>query len=59
MSNALSAGGPQVRDTRIAVNGHEQVEFREQRMQLGHDAIGTAGYEGLYVWAAYPNSGGS
>jgi hypothetical protein len=30
-SNVLSARGAQVRDTGITVNGHEQIEFREQR----------------------------
>jgi hypothetical protein len=28
-------------------------------MQLRHDAIGAADREGIYVWVAYSNCGGS
>jgi hypothetical protein len=58
-SDALCARCPEVRDAGVSVDGHEQIEFGEQRAQLTHDAIGTADREGVYIWASHSNCGGS
>jgi hypothetical protein len=58
-SDALCARCAEVRDAGVSVDGHEQIEFGEQRAQLTHDAIGTADREGVYIWASHSNCGGS